>query len=200
MTEEHEAHPRPARLPETPVPPIPDIDLKSELASNQFSHFRTQLSTHRTALSEHRTSLSEYRTDLSGDRTELSMRRTGMSFQRTRLSADRTLMSVLRTSLSLIGFGFTIFQFFGKMFEANVIANSHSARNLGVSLVVLGIAMLVLGIVYHLQFMAGLRHIRKELVDQGLLHGESRFPPSLTLFTAIALLGIGVVAIIHMLT
>jgi len=47
--------------------------------------------------------------------TELAARRTGMSFQRTRMSADRTLMSVIRTSLSLIGFGFTIFQFFGRL-------------------------------------------------------------------------------------
>jgi uncharacterized membrane protein YidH (DUF202 family) len=196
----HEAHTRPAHLPEQPVPPIPDIDLSSELAATTLSHFRTQLSTHRTTLSEHRTSLSEYRTDLSGDRTELSMRRTGMSFQRTRMSADRTLMSVIRTALSLIGFGFTIYQVFAKMFEANVIANSHSARNLGLALVGLGIALLVLGIVYHVQFMIGLRHIRKELVDEGLLHGESRFPPSLTLVTALILLGIGIVAIVNMLT
>ena len=193
------SHARPARLPERPVPPIPDIDLHDAIAATKLSHVRTELSTQRTGLSEHRTSLSEYRTDLSGDRTELSMRRTGMSFQRTRMSADRTLMSVLRTSLSLIGFGFTIYQFFAKMFEANVIANSHSARNLGVSLVALGIVMLVLGIVYHVQFMLGLRHLRKELVDQGLLHGESKFPPSLTLVTALVLLGIGSVAIFHML-
>ena len=50
--------------------------------------------------------------------TELSTRRTGMSFQRTRMSADRTLMSVIRTSLSLISFGFTIFQFFEKLQDA----------------------------------------------------------------------------------
>ena len=59
---------------------------------------------------------------------ELSARRTGMSFQRTRMSADRTLMSVIRTSLSLIGFGFTIFQFFQKLHEAEVLKGSHAAR------------------------------------------------------------------------
>src|SRR6476660_10355895 len=83
--------------------------------------------------------------------TELAARRTGMSFQRTRLSADRTLMSVIRTALSLIGFGFTIFQFFQKLEQANVLqGNAYGPRNLGVALVLAGIGMLVLGIVYHL--------------------------------------------------
>lgn len=54
---------RPNRLPETPAPPIPNIDTsKPDVASVQYSQHRTSLSTHRTALSEHRTSLSEYRT------------------------------------------------------------------------------------------------------------------------------------------
>src|SRR3982751_3787809 len=82
--------------------------------------------------------------------TEMSSRRTGMSFQRTRMSADRTLMSVMRTALSLIGFGFTIFQVFQKLHDANVVTTSGSARNFGETLVFLGIAMLVVGIGYHL--------------------------------------------------
>ena len=96
----------------------------------------------------------------SGDRTELSMRRTGMSFQRTRMSAERTLMSVIRTSLSLISFGFTIFQVFEKLRDAGTITHAAAPRNFGVTLVALGIVMLVLGIVYHIQFMLGLRHER----------------------------------------
>src|SRR5277367_7055924 len=83
---------------------------------------------------------------------ELSSRRTGMSFQRTRMSADRTLMSVIRTSLSLIGFGFTIFQVFKKLYEAQILKNSGAARHFGESLVYLGIGMLVVGIGYHLVF------------------------------------------------
>src|SRR5208282_4177462 len=94
---------------------------------------------------------------------ELSSRRTGMSFQRTRMSADRTLMSVIRTSLSLIGFGFTIFQVFEKLYENGVLKNSLAARRFGVALVLLGIAMLVVGIGYHLIFMYGLRQERAQL-------------------------------------
>jgi hypothetical protein len=51
---------RPERLPEKPVPPIPKVDeSKADLASVQYSAYRTGLSNHRTGLSEHRTSLSE---------------------------------------------------------------------------------------------------------------------------------------------
>jgi putative membrane protein len=130
---------------------------------------------------------------------ELSSRRTGMSFQRTRMSADRTLMSVIRTSLSLIGFGFTIFQVFEKLRDNNVITSAHAPRNFGITLVALGIGMLVLGIVYHLRFMVGLRRERTRMVQEGFVHGESQFPPSLTLLTAFVLLAIGVAAIVSML-
>ena len=198
--------PRPQRVAEETPPPIPAVDpAKLNDPSTQLSQHRTQLSTHRTGLSEHRTQLSEHRTDLSTHRTdlstartEMSMRRTGMSFQRTRMSAERTLMSVIRTALSLISFGFTIFQFFHKMADQNVLSSSAPARNFGITLVMLGIAMLVIGIVYHLMYMKGLREQRNAMTTDGLIHGQSGFPPSMTLVTALLLLALGVVAVISM--
>jgi putative membrane protein len=130
--------------------------------------------------------------------TELASRRTGMSFQRTRMSADRTLMSVIRTSLSLIGFGFTIFQVFEKAHEAGMLKSSAAPRHFGVALVLLGIAMLVVGIGYHLVFMHGLRGTRDQMKADGLVHAESHFPLSLTLMVALLLLGIGFLAIVSM--
>jgi putative membrane protein len=131
--------------------------------------------------------------------TILSMRRTGMSFQRTRLSADRTLMSVIRTSISLIGFGFTIFQFFGKLKQANQLpGGEYAPRNFGSALVWLGIAMLVLGIIYHIRYMTALRQQREEMRAEGLIYGESQYPVSLTLITALGLLAIGILAILSM--
>ncbi|WP_245282241.1 DUF202 domain-containing protein [Rhizobium sp. LC145] len=124
---------------------------------------------------------------------ELSSRRTGMSFQRTRMSADRTLMSVMRTSLSLISFGFTIFQFFEKMRDSGTITHGAAPRNFGMTLVLLGTVMLVVGIIYHVQFMAGLRHERQAMHEANLLHAESKFPPSMTLITAVLLLMIGLI-------
>ncbi len=129
---------------------------------------------------------------------ELSSRRTGMSFQRTRMSADRTLMSVIRTSLSLISFGFTIFQVFEKLRDQNVISHGAAARNFGVALVLLGILMLIGGIIYHVQFMIHLREQRTEMMAAGLVHGQSKFPLSLTLVTAVILLLIGFAAIASM--
>jgi putative membrane protein len=131
--------------------------------------------------------------------TELAARRTGMSFQRTRMSADRTLMSVIRTSLSLIGFGFTIAQVFEKLRDQDIIAKAAAPRNFGLALVALGILMLIVGIIYHIQFMLGLRHLRESMRNDGLLHGESVFPVSLTLITALVLLIIGVAAIVSMM-
>jgi len=130
--------------------------------------------------------------------TELSSRRTGMSFQRTRLSADRTLMSVIRTSLSLIGFGFTIFQFFHKLRDADVLKSSAAPRRFGETLVWLGIGMLVLGIAYHLMFMRGLRKEREQMKAEGLIVAESQFPVSMTLVVALLLLVIGVLAMVSM--
>jgi putative membrane protein len=129
---------------------------------------------------------------------ELSARRTGMSFQRTRMSADRTLMSVIRTSLSLIGFGFTLYQVFEKMRDAGVVRSAAAPRRLGETLVILGIVMLVLGIGYHVMFMIGLRKERDKMRLAGLIHGESAYPASMTLMTAIILLVIGLVVIVSM--
>lgn len=207
---------RPPRVVLSPLPPIPDVSNEStDQASVDYSHYRTNLSRHRTGLSEHRTDLSEYRTDLSrhrtdlsehrtdlsehrtklsGDRTEMSMRRTGMSIQRTRMSADRTLMSVIRTALSMIGFGFTLYQVFEKLHEADVIQRAQAPRNFGLALVLLGVFLLVGGIVNHVRFALELRHRRGAMKESGLIHAESDYPVSITFLTALALLVVGVVA------
>ena len=130
--------------------------------------------------------------------TELASRRTGMSFQRTRLSADRTLMSVIRTSLSLIGFGFTIAQVFEKAHEADILRSSEAPRHFGEALICLGLGMLVIGIVYHVTYMLGLRRERQMLKADGLIHAESGYPVSFTLIVAIILFAIGALAIVSM--
>ena len=195
MTEPPASAIRPVRETFAPVPPIPEPDPpEGERASTEYSRYRTGLSRHRTGLSEHRTDLSEFRTDLSGERTELSTRRTGMSIQRTRMSADRTLMSVIRTALSLIGFGFTVHEAFKKAMAAGAIDTSQSARNFGLSLIVLGVLLLVGGIVRHVQFALELRHRRRAMMDGQLIHGESAYPVSVTLVTAVLLLLVGLLA------
>jgi len=205
---------RPPRVVLSPLPPIPDVvGEDSDKASVDYSHYRTSLSRHRTGLSEHRTDLSEYRTDLSrhrtdlsehrtklsDDRTEMSMRRTGMSIQRTRMSADRTLMSVIRTALSMIGFGFTLFQVFEKLREADVIRSAAAPRNFGLALIILGVFLLIGGIINHLRFAVELRRRRGAMKDAGLIHAESDYPVSITFLTAVALLIVGLAAAVSII-
>ena len=131
--------------------------------------------------------------------TEMSARQTGMSFQRTRMSADRTLMSVIRTSLSLIGFGFTIFQFFQELADSGTLrARAGAPLNFGLTLVVLGVCLLVVGIVYQVRFMTGLGKLREALKAQGLIYGQSEFPVSYTMVVAVLLLLLGMTAVVSM--
>lgn len=121
-----------------------------------------------------------------------------MSFQRTRMSADRTLMSVIRTAMSLISFGFTISQVFEQLQEQHVIDSARAPRNFGAALIDLGIGMVAVGILFHLQFMYGLRRERDDMTREGFIHAESRFPISFTLVVAILLLMLGVAAIVSL--
>ena len=117
---------------------------------------------------------------------------------RTRLALERTMMAWVRTSVALIGFGFTIFQVFQKLHETQVLKSSEAARHFGVALVLLGIAMLLIGIGYHVTFMLGLRRERAQMKADSLVHAESQFPASLTLMVALLLLAIGFFAIASM--
>ncbi len=114
------------------------------------------------------------------------------------MSADRTLLAVIRTSLSLIGFGFTIFQVFQRLYEAQILKRAQAPRNFGMALVFLGVAMLVLGIAYHVKFMFDLRRLREEMKADQLIHAKSGFPVSLTLIVAVLLLAVGLFAIASM--
>ena len=177
---------------QTDIPPIPVVD------ETNPDHASVEYSRYRTGLSHRRTGMSTARTDMSTHRTEMSSRRTGMSFQRTRMSADRTLMSVIRTSLSMIGFGFTIYQGFRGLIQAGVMQEgaARAASFFGQALVYLGVGMVAVGILYHLQFMIGLRRTRTSMMMSGDVHGESVFPVSLTLVVALLLLLLGVAAIV----
>lgn len=125
----------------------------------------------------------------------LSSRRTGMSFQRTRMSGERTMMSVVRTSLSMISFGFTIYAFFGNLQKEQVLRRAHAPRNFGLALIVLGVAILIAGIAYQLQFMRELRHERDAMAEEGLIRAHTGFPVSYSLIVAVLLLLVGLTAI-----
>jgi putative membrane protein len=133
--------------------------------------------------------------------TELASNRTDLAFERTRIAADRTLLAVLRTSLSLISFGFTIFQFLGRLADSlgsDVITQEH-ARNFGTALVVLGVIMLVVGIFVQYRTQSRIRAKSARLVKLGLLRPSSAYWASPTTMFAMLLLLIGLVAMIGMI-
>ncbi len=120
-----------------------------------------------------------------------------MSFERTRMGTERTLMAVMRTALSLISFGFTIYQFLSRLAPDHPRA-AESARNFGLSLIVLGIAILVLGLGSQFRTLGLLRERRNSLYSLGLLHHGQHFRPSPIGVIALLLLVIGLVAILGM--
>ena len=139
---------------------------------------------------------------LADPSTQLSSNRTAMSIERTVMSADRTLMSIIRTSLSLISFGFTIYQFLGKLAQTltpHDTAVRRSARDFGATLIMLGIILLVAGLWNHYRGLAALRVRRGFLHDEGLLRTAPIFRPTATGVVALVLLVLGVVSVFDML-
>jgi len=105
---------------------------------------------------------------------------------RTAFSSEQSLMSWTRTSVSLFTFGFSIAQFFHYLGEqeggAQLLAGP---RRLGLALIGVGILALVLAMVEHV-------HRLRTMQEQGLPR-ISRY--LLPLGTAVALLAIGIVAL-----
>ena len=128
----------------------------------------------------------------------LASQNTSLALQRTRMATDRTLMAVIRTSLSLISFGFTIYNLSKKLQSEQILKTDQTVPRFAIALVLLGIIMLVMGIIYHSQFMLQLRTDRAELIADHLINAKRRFPVSFTLLTAGLLLLLGVIAIISM--
>lgn len=129
--------------------------------------------------------------------TELSSNRTSLSFERTRMAADRTLMAIARTSLSLISFGFTIYKAFEALKENPVthLTGTHAARYFGMSLLYLGVALLVMGIVGQWRFNRELTQRRERLYGLHLLRRTIQYSATPTFIVAVVLLLIGAAAI-----
>ncbi len=137
-----------------------------------------------------------------GANEKMASLRTSLAVQRTRMAAERTLMASLRTSLSMIGFGFTIFTFFkGASDDAarfGLLPPRAPAR-FGLALVFVGVVVLILGVVYHYQYMKQLRGQRAEFIELGFLRGKTSFPMSMTLITAFLVALIGLAAILSIM-
>jgi putative membrane protein len=137
---------------------------------------------------------------LSDAGTQLASDRTAMAIERSILSEDRTLLAILRTSLSLITFGFTIYQFLGKLAAISTrVVTAESARNFGATLIVLGVILLIAGLYSHARAMAALRARRGLLYGRGLLKHPPQVRSTVSGFVSAVLLVVGLVAIAGML-
>lgn len=106
---------------------------------------------------------------------------------RTALSSEQTLMSWVRTSLSLFAFGFSITQFFYYLEQQQEGSDfSSGPRRLGLALIGVGILVLVLAVVEHLQRL-------RTLKEQGLPTDSGSILP---IGSAGAILAIGIVALV----
>jgi putative membrane protein len=68
------------------------------------------------------------------------------------MAADRTLMAWIRTTLSMISFGFTIYKFLQYLYEAGngtPVVRQQGPRNLGLTLIVLGVGALLIACVQY---------------------------------------------------
>ena len=82
-----------------------------------------------------------------------------LAMERTRMAADRTLMGWIRTALSMISFGFTIFKFLEYVQEQGMtpLRRPHGPRDVGITLIGIGIFALVIACFQHWQFIKKLR-------------------------------------------
>ncbi len=123
------------------------------------------------------------------DSNQLAQERTDWALGRTVMALERTLMAWLRTAVSLISFGFTIFKILQALLQKGSVAMRPEApRNLGLLLILLGMAMLVVGAVEYL-------NVRKNL----LAKSEKKVPFSMTLAACVGVFFIGLFTVLNIL-
>ena len=83
---------------------------------------------------------------------ELAEARTDLALERTVMAADRTLMAWVRTALSMISFGFTIYKFLQTV-PNKAVLNPQGPRNLGLTLIGLGVISLIISSVQYVAFL-----------------------------------------------
>lgn len=91
----------------------------------------------------------------------LQMMQVDMARTRTLLALDRTLLAWIRTSLALLGFGFTLARFVHDLIATKALPSLphtlQSPKQLGLTLMVLGIGGLLFGAYDHFMSIRQLR-------------------------------------------
>ena len=105
------------------------------------------------------------------------------------MEAERIMMQTVQTSPSLIGFGFTITEFFtGATIQGVTVAGRANARQLGESLLMLGLLLLALGLWNQARYR---RRLSRELLRMSDGAGALRYRDTPSFVVAVLLLCIG---------
>lgn len=127
----------------------------------------------------------------------LASHQISLAFEQTLMGADRTLMATVRTSLALIGFGFAICEVFRQLEAKSLLVGAQLAgRHVGLGMLLLGILLLVTGLLSHHRFFRNLDRRRRQLADQGLVHGVVQHRSIPTFVTGALLSLVGVMAVL----
>jgi putative membrane protein len=125
-----------------------------------------------------------------------------LALLRTRLAVERTLLAVVRSALGLITFGIVLFEFveflLSRPEQATWIPHG-VARDVGIGITGLAIAMLVAGLVSG-RHMSRRLHVQwNDLRDRGLVAESDRMPTSFVPAVAFLLLLVGIMVIVRMI-
>ena len=118
---------------------------------------------------------------------------TELAKTRNRAAAERTTLAWIRTALALISFGFGLDQVISAI--RSVGLENHRSGNMGVQL--MSMAFIGVGI---FTLLIALQQHKKELARLGSDTYHYRDEPSLSIATATAVLVIGVIAFLLLLT
>jgi uncharacterized membrane protein YidH (DUF202 family) len=117
--------------------------------------------------------------------------------QRALMEADRVMLQFVQTSLSMIAMGVSIYSFF-----TDVAVNGHEdriARQLGLSLLILGLAVLATGTLSQARYRFGLMSYERSLRSNYSAFIPQTYYTAPTFLAAVALLVIGTVTLILIL-
>ena len=114
-------------------------------------------------------SLHQHESPSDSPTFELASCQASLAFERTLITLDQSLMGAVRTSLALISFGFALVIFFHQFSGAMGTDLRVPARNFGLTLLVMGTALVTAGLLGHRKRYKDLRSRMDELHRRKLL-------------------------------
>lgn len=114
-------------------------------------------------------SLHQHKSRSDSPTFELASCQASLAFERTLITLDQSLMGAVRTSLALISFGFALVLFFHHVSEVMGTDLRVPARNFGLSLLLMGTALVTAGLLGHRKRYKDLRSRMDELYRRDLL-------------------------------